>query len=49
MKMRVITINRRIKYIDENGEEKFKKVQLYCRINNSIPPNHRMCERGRNW
>lgn len=45
MKTRYITIIRTIRLVDEEGKEKLKKVRLYCKINNAVPPSHGLCER----
>ena len=42
--MRYITIKRKIRVTDEDGKEHLEGVWFNVRINNSIPPDHRLCE-----
>lgn len=44
MKHRYISIKRRIKIIDEEGKERLEGRRFTVRINNAIPPSHRLCE-----
>ena len=47
MNTRFISIKRRIRVVDDEGKEKLVPVWLKVRINNGIPPSHRMCEGNR--